>query len=148
MINILGTIEKKLNSKKTENENYNYLLQKTTTFKNLLPIPELTNEESKYKVHYITKNCPDINKEKAILITKLIPIDETYLSVFYTKEVLTNQEFFLIPTNKYLWIINQKNYAAFYYKGLNCSIIKNNLMSKIINLNNILIEIKGKDENI
>lgn len=146
--NLINSLEEKYNNLKKENENLNYLLQNTTTFQNLLPLPNLTNEPSEHKITYITTECPDINDEKAKMISKLIPIDETYLDVFYMKEVLTNKEFYLIPTTKYLWFINTKEYGAFYYDNLKCSIIKNNLMSKILILNNILIEINGNNTKI
>ena len=87
--NLLNSIEEKYNTRKQENNNLNNLLNTTSTFQNLFPMPSLTNEISDYKVSLITSTCPDINEEKAKLISKLIPIKETYLSVHYIKEVLT-----------------------------------------------------------
>lgn len=145
---IINSIGEKYNTLKQENNTYNSLQQTTESFQNLTPLPPLTNEESMYKVSYITNECPDINEDKAKIISKLIPIDETYLLALYIKEIKTNKEFFLIPTTKYLWLINTKEYAAFYYNNLTCSIIKNNLMSKILLLNNILIEVNGTDSKI
>lgn len=145
---ILNNIQKKLESKKIEMNNYNNLVDTTTIFKNLFPIPSTNQEITDQKLSYIQNNCPDINKEKATIIAKIIPISETYLEVYYTKEVLTNKEYYLIPTNNYLWVINQTTYGAFHYKDLNIQIIKNNIMSKIILLNNILLEINGNDNKI
>ena len=135
------------NIKKEENATYNQLLGTTTTFKNLFPITT-TTEPTEYKIAYITNDCPDINKEKAQIIASLIPIDETYLSVIYSKEILTNQEYYLIPTNKYFWIINTKNFGALPYQNQTCQIIKNNLMSKTLLLNNILLEVTGNNTKI
>ena len=146
--NLLNSIEEKYNTRKQENNNLNNLLNTTSTFQNLFPMPSLTNEISDYKVSLITSTCPDINEEKAKLISKLIPIKETYLSVHYIKEVLTNQEYYLILTDKYIWVINQNNYGAFQYETIKCSIIKNNMMSKTILLNNILIEVNGTNTTI
>ena len=140
---IINMVEKKYNDKKEENEKLNTLLQTSKTFENLFPIPKLSNEPSKFKILFITNESPDINKEKAELISKLIPTEETYLSVFYTKELLTNTEYYLVPTNNYLWVINLNNYGAYHYNKLKATIIKNNLMSKIILLNNIVLEING-----
>lgn len=135
------------NIKKEENANYNQLLETTTTFKNLFPITT-TTEPTEYKITYITNDCPDINKEKAKIIASLIPVEETYLTILYTKEVKTNQEYYLIPTTKYLWIINAKQYGAYLYQNLTCKTIKKNLMSKIILLNNILLEANGTDSKL
>ena len=146
--NMLNTIHEKMDTKKEENNFYREILLKTTTFKNLFPIPPLSTNFNEYKVNYIQNNCPDINKDKATLITQLIPIEETILSAFYAKEVLTNIEYYLIPTNKYLWVINEKNFGSFPYQNTNCQIIKNNLMSKIILWNNILLEVNGNDTKI
>ena len=142
---LINSIEEKYNTMKEENNNLNNLLQTTNTFQNLFPIPELTSESSLYKIAFITNECPDINNEKALLISKLIPVNETYLSVLYAKELLTNEEYFIIPTNKYLWIMNTKNYGAYEYNSIKCSIIKNSLMSKTLLLNNVVIEVNGSN---
>ena len=145
--NILENITQKIEQQKTEMDNYNNLVDTTTTFKNLFPIPTNINKEtSTYKINYIQNNCPDINKEKAILKDKIIPIEETYLNVYYAKEILTNLEYYIIPTNKYLWIINTTSYGAFNYQDIKTAIIKNNIMSKVIILNNILLEITGNNK--
>ena len=145
---LLNKLENKYNKIKQENNTLNTLLETTVTFDSLNPIPNITIPTSQEKITYITNECPDINEEKATIISKLIPINETYLTILYAKEVKTNHELFIIPTDKYLWIINTKNYGVFYYDNLSCSIIKNNLMSKIILLNNILLEVNGTNTKI
>ena len=145
---ILNSLKNKYQEKKEENDTLNNLLETTSTFETLIPIPELSNDYLEYKTSYITNNCPDINETKAKKITKLIPIDETYLEALYAKELKTKQEYYIRPTNKYLWIINEEKYGAFYYNNLSCSIIKNNLMSKVLLLNNILLEINGTENKI
>lgn len=145
---LLNSIEEKYNNIKEENNNLNNLLKTTTTLKNLFPIPNNVTEVSLFRVSFITNECPDINTDRAKIIANLIPINETYLTVLYAKELLTNQEYFIIPTNKYLWFINTKRYGAYKYNNINCTIIKNNLMSKTILLNNILFEINGSNNII
>lgn len=145
---IINYIKEKYNTKKKENNILNNLQTKTTTFQNLNKTPTLNNKGLIFKESFITTNCPDINEQKAKIISNLIPIEETFLESFYIKELLTNKEFYLIPTNKYLWIINNENYIVFYYDTLKCTIIKNNLMSKILLLNNVLIEVTGSEERI
>jgi len=146
--NITSTITNKVNIIKEENNHYKELLEKTTTFKNLYPIPNLSSEITEHKITTIITDCPDINKEKAELITKLIPINETFLTINYSKEIKTNKEYYLIATNKYFWIITQNAYGALSYSSTSCQIIKNNLLSKTILLNNILLEVNGTDTKI
>lgn len=146
--NITNKITDKVNTLKEENIQYKKLLEETDILKNLYPIPQITKETQLNKINTIITTCPDINKEKAQLIANLIPIEETYLSINYAKEVKTNKEYYLITTTKYLWIINPTSYGIYQYINFKCQIIKNNLMSKIILINNILFEISGTDNNI
>lgn len=142
---LLNTIQSKYNEKKEENNHFKQLLETTSTFQNLFPLTSPNKEASEYRISTITSDCPDLNKEKAQIISNLIPIEETILTSVYTKEVKTNQEYYLIPTTKYLWVINTKNYGAYPYTNITCQIIKNNLMGKTILLGNILLEANGTD---
>lgn len=145
---IKNKITDKVNTIKEENNYYKELIEKTTIINNLFPIPSLNQPVPIHKVTTITTESPDINKDKAQTIASLIPIDETYLEVIYTKEIKTSKEYYLIPTNKYLWIISNNTYGIYNYQNLNCKIIKKNLMSKTILLNNILLEASGSDTKI
>lgn len=80
MKNFLQKIQNKIDKIKEDNNNYNNLIANSQTIQNLTPIPELNNDIIDYKVNLITTTCPDINKDKAIIINKLIPIEETYLT--------------------------------------------------------------------
>ncbi|MBR3161362.1 MAG: hypothetical protein IKF19_01365 [Bacilli bacterium] len=146
MFNIL---KNKINNIKEENKKYNELLNNSLTFNILKSLPNLDNTTTNTNPNIIINNCPDLNKDKAIIISKLIPLEETYLDILYAKEIKTNTEYWLILTNKKIWIINEKYYGIIPYNTTKtCNIIKNNLMSKIININNILLEINGNDNKI
>lgn len=139
----------KFNTIKEENKKYNELLNNSLTFTNLKELPDLNNIITKKEPNKIISICPDLNKEKATIINKLIPIDETYIDILYAKEIKTNIDYWFILTNKQIWIINEKKYGIIPYQNItNCYIVKNNLMSKIIYLNNIIIEINGNDNKI
>ena len=146
---LINNIKKKIDTKKKENEEYNNILNNSIKFTDFTQIKTFYNEYIDKNLNLIINTSPDINKEKATIISKLIPLNETYLSVIYSKEVLTNTEYYLIPTNKYLWIITTTTYKIINYSDITiCNIIKNNLMSKIINFNNIVLEITGSNEQI
>lgn len=146
--NITDKMNETVNTLKEENEKYKELLETTTTFQNLFPIPELSTESPQHRITTIINESPDINKDKAKLISMLIPIEQTFLSIIYTQETKTKQEYYLIPTNEYFWVISQTTYGIYPYQNLNCQIIKNNIMSKTILLNNILLEATGNDIKI
>lgn len=146
---LLTNINNKYNTIKDQNNKYKELLQTTTTITDLLPIPEQNNKEiSEHLITYITNTSPDISKTKAILIANLIPITETYLDVYYAKEILTNKELFIIPTNRQLWIITPTSYKTCLLNEIQISIIKTNFMSKSVLFNNVLLEINGNTDKI
>ena len=145
---LLKNIQNKYTTMKQENDNLDTLLNQTTTFQNLFPLPLLKDNYLEQRISFIKNNCPDINEEKAKIISNIIPIQETYLEVFYAKEIISNKEYYLIPTNKYLWVISQTSYGAYSYQNLSCQIIKNNLMSKIILILNVLLEVNGSSQKI
>lgn len=148
--NLINNVKNKISTIKEENENYNNLLKTSSYFTGLQPIPNLENiKPIEGKITNLINLCPDINKEQALTISKLIPLSETYLSVNYSKEIITNTNYTLITTNNYLWIITNKNYGIMPYENIViCNIIKNNIMGKIINLNNIILDINGTENNI
>lgn len=145
---VIKNIKDKYNTIKQENDTLDNLLNTTTTFQNLYKIPIQKDNNLEQKINFIQNNCPDINEEKAKLISNIIPIQETYLEVFYAKEIKSNKEYFIIPTNNYLWIISTNEYGAFDYFNLNATVVKNNLMSKIILTMNVLLEINGSSDKI
>ena len=145
---VIKNLKDKYNTIKQENDTLDNLLNTTTTFQNLYKIPIQKDNNLEQKINFILNNCPDINEEKAKIISNIIPIQETYLEVFYAKEIKSNKEYFIIPTNSYLWIISTNEYGAFDYSTLNATIIKNNLMSKIILTMNVLLEINGSSDKI
>lgn len=145
--NLTNKITDKVNTIKEENNHYKSLLETSNIFENFFNIPNEKKEQNNHKINYITTECPDINTDKAKIITNLIPTEETYLTIIYSKEIKTNKEYYLIPTNKQLWIITPTTYQIYPY-NISCQLIKNNLMSKTILLNNILLEASGNDTKI
>lgn len=145
---LTNKITEKINNYKEQESQFKELLQTSTTFNNLNKFELTTIEDQINKINFITNNCPDINDFKAKIISQVIPIQETILEVFYTKEILTNKEYYIVPTNQRLWIITFNEYITLSLDNNTISIIKNNLMSKTILFNNILLEINGTNDKI
>ena len=147
--NFIDNIKNKLKNIKEENNNYNNLIETSTIFENLTNINIQNEVFNENKVHWILNNCPDLNKDKANIIANLIPKSETLLAIIFTKEIKTNTEYWLVATSKSIWIANTEKYKTISYQDIQyCTIIKNNLLSKIININNILLEANGNNEKI
>ncbi|MEE3344210.1 MAG: hypothetical protein VZS44_08990 [Bacilli bacterium] len=139
----------KINTIKEESKNLTEQLDKSEVLINLTPLPDISKIPITKDTEQIISMCPDLNNEKAIIISKVIPVEETYLDIFYIKEIITNIDYWLVLTNKYIWFINDKSYGILPYQNIKeCNIIKNNLMSKSININKIIFEINGNENKI
>ena len=145
---LINNISETIKRKENENNLYNQLLNNSLTIGTLNPIPTIDKKNITISYENILNICPDLNDSKALIIQGILPIDELYLTIMYAKECKTNTEYFLVPTTKYLRVINTNGHICYNYEGLNISIIKNNIMSKVLNLNNILLEVNGTEESI
>ena len=143
---ILDSIKNKLNEMEKTNEEYLNKLNNANIINNLQEIPTL--EEKNISPVILTSKNPNITEDKAKLINDLLPYSETYLEVLYSNEVKTKKEYFIVPTTKYLWIISLDGYNKYEYASLKVEIIKKNLLSRIINLANFILEISSTEEEI
>ena len=143
---ILDSIKNKLNEMEKTNEEYQTKLNNANIINNLQEIPTL--EEKNISPVILTSKNPNITEDKAKLINDLLPYSETYLEVLYSNEVKTKKEYFIVPTTKYLWIISLDGYNKYEYASLKVEIIKKNLLSRIINLANFILEISSTEEEI
>lgn len=141
-------LKAKFNSMKEEDARYQQLLAATKPLQTLYRITQTNEIIYDHKKKFITYNCPDINESKAEIIVKLIPLEETILDAWYAKEVLTQKEYFIIPTNYRLWFINTEVYTIFSLTESQISIVKNGMMSKILLINNVLFEVNGGNDRI
>lgn len=146
--NLINSIQNKFKTIQEETELYNSVLSTCTIVSSLNQFPDVTNKKLTINETDILNMCPDLHKDRARLILKLLPLDELYLQVFYAKECKTNKEYFIMSTTKYLWFISDEGYLIYPYDNFNCTIIKSKFMSKIIKLANFLFEITGAEENI
>jgi len=145
---IINKVQNKYRTHIEEIEKYNSLVEQSNVVSTLYAVPSFNKKDFTVSYKDILEECPNINESKAVVVRGLIPFYEVYLTVVYAKEVKTNTEYFLVPTSKGLWIINQDKYTKYLYEGLNVSIVKNNVTSKVINLSNIIFEVLGEAEII
>ena len=143
---IIESIKNTINNIEKSNEEYQKMIYNASTISNLNSLD--SSIEKDISPSLLTSKNPNITEEKAKLIINLLPLNETYLEVLYSKEIKTNKEYFIVPTTKYLWIISQEGYIKFEYNNLNASIIKKSLLTKTINISNYIFEISNTDEEI
>ena len=143
---ILDSIKNKLNEMEKTNEEYLNKLNNSNIINHLQEIPTL--EEKNISPVILTSKSPNITEDKAKLINNLLPYNETYLEVLYSTEVKTKKEYFIVPTTKYLWIISNDGYNKYEYTSLRVEIIKKNLLTKVINLANFILEISSTEEEL
>ena len=146
--NFIHHVQDKYNNMVEENHHFQQLLQTTTTFHNLFPLPDNDREISDHLITYITNDSPDINEAKAYIIARLIPIDEIYLMVVYARESLTGKEYYLVSTSKKFYVICHDGYLCYPYENLACEVVKSNLMGKTILFSNILLEVNGSEKKL
>lgn len=127
---------------------YNKLLETTGIVSNLESVPVTLKKNITISYRDILEICPDLNDNKAMIVRAILPLNEVYLTVMYARECKSNKEYFLVPTNKCLWIINVNEYTKYSYDNISVEVVKNNLMSKVLNLSNILLEVNGSGEKI
>ena len=102
-----------------------------------------------YRQQIIKNYANNLNNDKIDIINSFIPIEETILNVLLSKESKTNIEYWLVETNSFVYILNEKNYKKINYEEtLSFEIILNGLMSQLTNFNNYAMEIEAQTENV
>lgn len=143
---ILDNIKNKINEIEKNNEDYQKILDNSNVIDNLQTLPNLERKDISTEI--LESKNSNLTKDKAKLIIDLIPIDESILEVLYTTELKTKIEYFIVPTTKYLWIISTSGFNRYNYGSLRVEIIKNNLLTKVINLSNFILEVSNIEEEV
>ena len=143
---LLTQVQNKYKEKLEENEKYKELLNKVNTLPKFYNHSHSLNNKLTISYKLLMDICPDLNENDAIILRKVIPIDELILSCVYANECKTNVKFYFVATTKYLWLINTEGYLKYNYQDLTIEVIKNSMLSKTILLSNMLFNINGTNE--
>lgn len=139
----VGKIKNKINEVNQNYEEYQKQLVAADVITSLQPYQNEPNPNKRIDPNIIVNNCPDLNIAKARLILNALSMTELHLCVLYAKEIKTNQEYYLVPTTNYLWIMSQLGYIKYEYSELTMNVIKGGLLSKVIKLNNFIFDVTG-----
>lgn len=145
---LLTQVQNKYKEKVEENEKYNELLNKVSTLPKFYNYSNTENNKPTISYKLLMNICPDLNENDAIILRKVIPIDELILSCVYANECKTNVKFYFVATTKYLWLVNTEGYLKYNYQDLTIEVIKNGMLSKTILLSNMLFNINGTNETL
>ena len=143
---LLTQVQNKYKEKLEENEKYKELLNKANTLPKFYSDSHPLNNKLTISYKLLMDICPDLNENDAIIIRRVIPIDELILSCVYANECKTNVKFYFVATTKYLWLVNTEGYLKYNYQDLTIEVIKNSILSKTILLSNMLFNINGTNE--
>ena len=143
---LLTQVQNKYKEKLEENEKYKELLNKVNTLPKFYNHSHSLNNKLTISYKLLMDICPDLNENDAIILRKVIPIDELILSCVYANECKTNVKFYFVATTKYLWLVNTEGYLKYNYQDLTIEVIKNSILSKTILLSNMLFNINGTNE--
>ena len=149
-LNILSMIKEKKENFDKERAKYEEAVNKSLQFENLLRL-DIKNKNivNEGRVEQICLLCPNLTKDLAIKIDNTIPIWETYLFIFVIQEKKTNNKYYLIATDRWIWIINEYCYKIIKYEEIYLiEILRRALMNQVITFNQIILTISDYINNV
>lgn len=111
---------------------------------------EVHNEDAQVgKEQMILSSCISLNVEKARLINKALPIDETVIGVRTGKEAKTQIEYSFVATDKRVWIINKSEYTTIEYGDIKgCEIVNKGLMTQGVKFDDKAFVLDGNENEV
>jgi len=146
---IKNKIKDLINEKKEQNSLYNIRLKESKKFKLDKDIVAINNNLNEGKWEEYLDICPNINIEQAKIIDSLIPISETVINIFYSRQELDNYYIIFVFTNYKVLLLGNNKYTEKQYMDFNSfeNIIKG-LMTQIICLDGVLISLDTDKNNL
>ena len=143
---LLNGVQEKYRKKQEEDIKYQELLQTAVSLPAFCSLPVIDKKTFTISYKILMELCPDLNESAAIIVRRVIPIDEICLSCLYAIECKTNLKFYFIATTKYLWLIHSNGYLKYSYTDLTVQLVKNGLMSKVLLIANMLFDVHGLND--
>lgn len=134
--NIYGSAQQKYNDYKDANIAFQNLINSSEDLDGLM----LCNESGIYNIgrqNKIKSLIPSINTEDINKIDRVIPFDETIISVTRVMEAKNKKTYFFVTTNKGIYLTDCVQYKYYNYSDINVlDIVVSGLMSQNVNFNN------------
>jgi len=136
---ILGNIKSKIAEISTGNTELQKIIDNANIIDNLIPIGDLKRKHIDPLI--LKEKNVNVREDLGTIVVDLIPANEIYLELVYTKELKSKKEYVLILTNKCLWAISKEGYNRYNYDSLKIEVIKKNILSRVVNLSSFILEI-------
>lgn len=97
----------------------------------------------------ILMDCASVNPIDAKAINEVIPIEETILNVKMIREEASGNDYALVVTNRFVWLVNQKEYMNLNFSDIkDVAVINKGMMSQGIRFNGNAFTITGNENEI
>lgn len=147
--NIFGLLQDKANKIKQDKLKYEEIVSKSLKFDNLFRLDINKKKDNEGKIEEIVTMCPNLTRDKAKFIYDVIPLWEVLLYIAVISEKISGNKFYLVATNRWIWIINDYSYKIINYNEVYLlEIIKKSLMVQVVNFNQIVLNFTDYINNV
>lgn len=135
--------------KKASMQEFDILKTRSDRLGPLSPYQEFNADPQDGKEQSILNSCLTINVEKAKVINRIIPIDETVIDVKSGKESQTEIEYSLVATDKRLWLVNKNEYMIMEYDSIkDCEVINKGIMTQGVKFDDKAFVLDGNETDV
>lgn len=128
---------------------YDNAVNKSLTLGNMLKLEVKEKDIIPGKVEELKILCPNLTDDNAKFLANVIPIWETYLFACILTEKRTNDKYYMIGTNRWIWFINDYSYKIVNYNEIYLfEVLKKSLMSQVVNFNQIVFIVSDYINNV
>lgn len=142
----VNKVQEKYQKKQEDEARYQKLLTTCASLPTFYSLPDIDEKSLTISYKLLMDMCPDLNESDAVIVRRLIPLDEICLICLYAIECKSNLKFYFIATTKYLWLINKEGFLKYRYSDFTVDIIKTGLLSKTLFLGNMLFTVNGTND--
>lgn len=147
--NIFESLQSKANKIKQDKAKYEEMVSKSLKFDNMFRLDVKDKDKNEGRIEEIMTICPNLTEDKAKFIYNVIPLWEVILYVAVICEKVSGDNFYIVVTNRWIWIINDYSYKIVNYNEVYLlAVIKKSLMVQVVNFNQIVINVTDYISNV
>jgi hypothetical protein len=148
-MNILGFVKKKTQEMAQDKAKYEEAVRKSLMFENLMRLDVKEKDVNEGRVEEIAVLCPNLTNDMAKFIYNVVPNWEVFLFVAIVVEKKTSNKYYMVGTNRWIWIINDYCYKIINYNEVYLfEMLKKALMSQVVNFNQIVLTVEDYSSNV
>lgn len=148
-VGIIEFVKRKSRELAQDKAKYENAVNRSLTFSNMLKLDVGDKDPIEGRIEELKIMCPNLTEDMAKFISSVIPIWESFLFVAVITEKKTNDKYYMISTNRWIWIINEYSYKIINYNEIYLfEVIKKALMVQVVNFNQIVLSINDYINNV